>query len=63
MVIHTGTRTSSVSFSSEFKKHLSIAVRKHGIIYQGKYKKRASKQNWTEREYHVHNYADIAQKM
>ena len=39
MVIHTGIRTSDVSLSSEFQKHMSTVTRKYGVIDQGKYKK------------------------
>ena len=28
----------------------------------GKYRKRASKRKWTDREYHVQDNADVAQK-
>ena len=49
MFMHTGTCTSDVSLASEFQKHLSTAARKHGVIDQGKYTKRASKLKWTER--------------
>ena len=43
MVMKTGTCTSNVSLVIEFQKHLSNAAYKHGVIDQGKYKKRASK--------------------
>ena len=36
--------------------------RKHGVIYQVKYRKRASKIKWTDREYHVQDNADVAHK-
>ena len=62
MVIHTGTCTYNVSLANEFQKHLSTAAQKHGVIYQGKYKKRPSKKNCTEREYHVKNDASVAHK-
>ena len=44
IIMHTVTRTFDVSLASEFQKHLYTAARKHGVIDQGKYKKRASKQ-------------------
>ena len=34
-------------------KKISNDDRKHGVIYQGKDKKRASKRKWSDREYHV----------
>ena len=49
MVSHTETPTSDVSFAREFQKHLSTEAHKHRVIDQGKNKKQASKQNWTER--------------
>ena len=36
--------------------------RKHGVIDQVKYRKRASKIKWTDREYHVQDNADVSQK-
>ena len=60
--MHTGTCTFDVILASEFQKHLSTDARKHGVIDKGKLKKRASKRNWTEKEYHVQNDADVAQK-
>ena len=39
VVIHTATRTSDVSLAREFQKYMSHAARKHGVMYQGKYKK------------------------
>ena len=43
MVMHTGNCTCDVSFASEFQKHMSTVAHKHGVIYQGKYKKRQVK--------------------
>ena len=39
-----------------------MMIRKHGLIDQGKYKKRSIKRKWIEREYHVQDNADIAHK-
>ena len=61
MVTHTVTRTSGVSLAREFRKHLSPAARKHVVIDQYKYKIKASKKEWKEREYHVHEYSDDVQ--
>ena len=36
--------------------------RKHGVIDQGKYRKRARKRKWTDREYHFQYNDDIAHK-
>ena len=62
MVMHTGTRTSDVSLTRKFQKHLSTAELNHGVIDQGIFKKRANKRNLTEREYHVQNDSDVAHK-
>ena len=37
-------------------------IRKHGVIDQGKDRKRVSKIKWTYREYHVQDHADVANK-
>ena len=60
--MHTGNRIYDVSLSREFQKYLYIAARNHGVIYQSKYKKRASKRKCTEREYHVQEVDDIVHK-
>ena len=49
MVMHTITRTSYVGLAREFQKYLLHVAPKHGMIDQGKYKKRSSKQKWEER--------------
>ena len=41
---------------------MSKDPRKHGSIYQGKYRKRYSKIKWTDREYCVQDNADVAHK-
>ena len=41
---------------------MSKEHRKNGVIDQGKYRKRASKRKWTDREYHVQDNADVAHK-
>ena len=48
--------------AKEFQKHLSKDDRKHGVIVQGKDRKRASKRKWTDREYHVQDNDDVAHK-
>ena len=62
MVMRTGTRKYDVSLASEFQKCLSTVARKHGVIYQGKYKKRAGTRKWTEMEYDAQNDAGVANK-
>ena len=56
------TQNNYVSLAKEFQKHLSKEHRKHGVIDQGKYRKRPSKRKWTYREYNVQDYADVAHK-
>ena len=41
---------------------MSKEHRKHGVIGQEKYSKRASKRKWAEREYHIQDIADVAHK-
>ena len=36
------------------------SIRKHVLIYKGKYRKRAVRRKWTDREYHVQDNADVA---
>ena len=43
-------------------KNLSNDDRKHGLIDQGKDRKRSSKRKWTDREYHVQDNAGLLQK-
>ena len=62
MVIQTETYKSGVSLAIEFQKYMSTAALEHGVIAQGKYKKWASKKNWTEREYHSQNDSDVVHK-
>ena len=38
------------------------SIRKHGVIDQGKYRKRSAKIKCTDRDYHVQDNADVAQK-
>ena len=38
IVMHTGTCTSDVSLARQFKKNLSSAPHRHGVIDQGTYK-------------------------
>ena len=48
--------------AKEPQKHLSNDDCKNGVIYQGKYGKRASKRKWTDIEYRVQDNADVALK-
>ena len=60
--MHYCTQKNDASLAKEFQKHLSKDDRKHGVIDQRKYKKRASKRKFTDGEYHVQDNADVAQK-
>ena len=41
---------------------MSKEHRKHGCIYQGKYRKRGSKIKWTDIEYYFQDNADVEHK-
>ena len=62
ILLHYCTKKNDVSLAKKFQKHLSKEHRKHVVIDQVKYSKRASKRKWTDREYHVHYNADVAHK-
>ena len=49
-----------VSLAKELQQHLSNDDRKHGVIDQGKDRKRASERKWTYREYHVQDNDYVA---
>ena len=60
--MHSCTENNDASLAKQFHKNMSKEHRKHGVIYQGKYRKRASKRKRTDREYHVQDNADDAYK-
>ena len=60
--MHSFTENNDVGLAKQFQKHLSKDHRKHGVIYQRKYRKRANKRKWTDRDYHVQDNADDAHK-
>ena len=55
-------RKNDVSLTKQFQRHLSKEHRKHGVIDQGKYKKRASKIKWADRYYYVKDNDDVTNK-
>ena len=55
-------QNNDVSLDKGLQKHMSKEHCKHGFIDQVKYRKRASKRTWTDREYHVQDSADFAHK-
>ena len=60
--MHNVTRTSNISLARELQKHLSNAELKNGFIDQGKYKKMASRQKWTESKYRLQETSYVAHK-
>ena len=55
--MHTGTKKDDMSLTKEFQEHLTKNHRKDGVIDQGK--KISIERKWTDRNYHVHNNADV----
>ena len=62
ILISSFTENNDVSLSKQPPKYLSKEHHKHGVIYQGKYRKRVSKRKLTDREYHVQDNSDVAHK-
>ena len=62
MLMQSATSTEDVSLAQESQKHQSNSARKHVVIDKGKYKIRAIKRKWTEREYHVQENDDVSHK-
>ena len=60
ILINYCTQNNDVSLPKELQKHMYKDDRKHGVVYQGKYRKGASKRKWTDREYHVQDNDDVA---
>ena len=60
--MHSCTQKNDVSLAKQLQKNMSKEYRKHVVIDQGKYRKRASKRKWTDREYNVQDNDDIAHK-
>ena len=57
--MHTNTQSNYVSLSKELQQHLS---KEHGVIAQGKCKKRLMEIKWTDIDYHVQDNADFSHK-
>ena len=62
ILMHSCTQKNDVSLAKKPQKYLSKEHRKHGVIDQVEYRKRASKRKCTEREYLVQDNADVAHK-
>ena len=63
ILMNSCTQKNDVSIIKKFQKNMYKEHLKHGVIDQGKYRKIASKRKWTDREYHVQDNTDVAQKM
>ena len=48
--------------AKKLQKHLSKEHYKHRVIYHREYWKISSQRKWIERDYHVQDNADVAQK-
>ena len=62
IMMHSCTHKNGVSLAKQFQKNISDEYRKHEVIYQGKYIKRASKRKCTGIEYRVQDNSDVAHK-
>ena len=60
--MHYCTQKMMSVWIKDYKNICLRRIRRHRVIDQGKYRKRASKRKWTDREYHVQDNADIARK-
>ena len=59
--MYFSTQNNDVSLEKT-PKHTSMDHHKYGFIDQGKYRRRASRLKWTDREYHVQYKYDLAHK-
>ena len=62
MQMNTGNQNNDLSSAKELKKHLTKEHHNNGVINQGKYRNIFMEIKWTDRQYHVHNNANIAHK-
>ena len=62
ILIHSFTENNDVSMAQQLQNICLRSIRKHEVIDQGKYRKIPSKRKWIDREYHVQDHADVAQK-
>ena len=60
--MHYCTENNHVSMAKQPPQKLSKDHCKHGVIDQVKYRKIASRRNWTDREYHFQDNSDVAHK-
>ena len=59
IIMYYCTQNNDVSLAKQFQRHLSKYHCKNGVTNQGRYRKRASKKKWTDREYHVQDNDDV----
>ena len=62
ILMHSSAPKKYVSLAKESQKHMYKDYCKHGVIYQGKYRKISSKRKWKERDYHFQDNADFSHK-
>ena len=62
MQMHTSTQNSDASIAKELQQHMSNENSQNCVIDQGKYKIIFSERKWTDRDYHVQDNANVAQK-
>ena len=60
--MHSCTPGKDTILAEEFQKHLSKNDRKHGVIDQGKDRKKASKRKCIDRQYRLQDNSDVAHK-
>ena len=62
IIMHSCTQKRMPVCLKSYKNIYIMMIRKHGVIDEGKDRKRASKRKYTERDYHVQDNADVAHK-
>ena len=62
IIMHSCIHKNDFSLAKQFQKYLSKEHRKHGVIDQETFRKRASKRKWAERDYFVQDISDVAHK-
>ena len=62
MVLHNSMSDTYTGLARKCQKHLSYTTCEHGLIDHGKDRKRSSKHNWTDRDYHAQDCKDIQHK-
>ena len=60
--MHTDNQRDDVILAKEYQEHMKKENRKDGVMDQGKNKKRFIVRKWTDKQYHVHDNADVTHK-